>query len=94
MQLKEACQILGLPSHPLPDDEALRKAFRKEALKHHPDKNPGDEAGAAQRFQRVKEASEVIVRAKKGDAPGAADEGDEEDAFADFFANDDQADEV
>ena len=65
LSVAEACAVLGFePSAGLPADDELRKAFRREALKHHPDKNPGDEAGAAARFQRVKVASEVLVKAR------------------------------
>lgn len=93
MKLAEACSVLGLPSTPVPEDDAIRKAFRREALKHHPDKNIGDEAGAAERFQRVKAASECVVRYKKrggegGPGDGApAEEEDGDDAFADFMAS-------
>lgn len=36
----------------------LRKAYRRLALKHHPDKNPGD-AASTERFQAVKAAYDV-----------------------------------
>ncbi|KAH8097523.1 hypothetical protein JL720_416 [Aureococcus anophagefferens] len=95
LSVAEACAVLGFdPSAGLPADDELRKAFRREALKHHPDKNPGDEAGAAERFQRVKEASEVLVKARDGGgSDGAAAADDDEDAFAAFFGSSD-ADEV
>ena len=40
-------------------DEEIRKAFRRLALQHHPDKNPGD-AQAAARFRRIAEAYRVL----------------------------------
>lgn len=40
-------------------DEEIRKAFRRLALKHHPDKNPGDPQAAA-RFRRIAEAYGVL----------------------------------
>ena len=37
----------------------LKAAFRKQAMQHHPDKNPGD-AGAEARFKEVNEAYSVL----------------------------------
>ena len=51
-----ACALLGLPSTPDPhdiDDDQLKKAFRKAALKAHPDKGGSDDA-----FRKVKAANE------------------------------------
>lgn len=39
--------------------EAIKKAYRKKAMKYHPDRNPGD-AEAEQRFKEAAEAYEVL----------------------------------
>lgn len=39
--------------------EAIKQAFRKLALQHHPDRNPGDKAAEA-RFKEINEAYEVL----------------------------------
>ena len=46
------------------DGEAVRSAYKRLALKHHPDKNPGD-AGAEARFVAVSEAFRVLSDASR-----------------------------
>jgi DnaJ family protein C protein 7 len=54
---KDYYKILGVEKDA--DENAVKKAYRKLAIIHHPDKNPEDE-GAAERFKDVGEAYETL----------------------------------
>ena len=46
------------------DPEAIKKAYRKLAMQHHPDRNP-DNAKAEEKFKEAKEAYEILCDADK-----------------------------
>ncbi len=50
-------RILGVAKNAAPDD--IKKAYRKLALKYHPDRNPGNKE-AEERFKEAAEAYEVL----------------------------------
>ncbi|RKY27083.1 MAG: molecular chaperone DnaJ [Planctomycetota bacterium] len=62
MNGKDYYQILGVPRDASPDE--VKRAYRKIALKYHPDKNPGDRE-AEQKFKDAAEAYEVLRDAEK-----------------------------
>ena len=55
-------QLLGVDRNASAED--IKKAFRKLAMKYHPDKNPGD-AKAEETFKEINQAYEVLSNAEK-----------------------------
>ncbi len=55
-------QTLGVSKNASQDE--IKKAFRKLARQHHPDKNPGDKA-AEEKFKEVSSAYETLSDAEK-----------------------------
>lgn len=88
-------EVLGVERTAGPDE--IRKAYKREALKHHPDRNPGDPSAEA-KFKAVNEAYQVLSDDEKrriydqfGHAglEGGMGGGDASDVFAhmqDLFA--------
>lgn len=60
-------EVLGLAKNASEDD--IKKAYRKLAMKYHPDRNQGDGAKAAEeKFKEAKEAYEMLSDASKRQA--------------------------
>lgn len=91
--------VLGVARNASADE--LKKAYRKIALKNHPDRNPGDEE-AVERFKEASEAFDVLGDDAKrsrydqfghagvsgaGGGGGFQDVGDIFSAFGDIFEN-------
>ena len=62
MSKRDYYDVLSVASNA--SDADLKKAYRRLAMKYHPDRNPGD-AKAEMRFKEVKEAYEVLSDGQK-----------------------------
>jgi len=78
------------------DEEAIKKAYRRLAMKHHPDRNAGDKS-AEEKFKEAKEAYEMLSDPDKraaydrfghaGVDPSAGAAGAGAGGFADAFGD-------
>src|SRR4030042_5930103 len=72
---KDDYGILGIPRNASVTD--IKKAYRKLAMQYHPDRNPGKEKWANEKFKEINEAFSVIgdpEKRKKYDQFGTAGE--------------------
>ncbi|MBS7350600.1 MAG: molecular chaperone DnaJ [Comamonas sp.] len=64
MSKRDFYEVLGVGKTASEDD--IKKAYRKLAMKYHPDRNQGDKAKEAEeQFKEVKEAYEILSDSKK-----------------------------
>jgi molecular chaperone DnaJ len=64
MAKRDYYEVLGVPRNA--DEDDIKKAYRKLAMKHHPDRNQGDKAKASEeKFKEAKEAYEMLTDPQK-----------------------------
>lgn len=65
MSQQDYYQLLGVSRDA--DDATIKKAYRKLAMKYHPDKNPDDKT-SEEKFKEIKNAYEILSDSKKRQA--------------------------
>ena len=65
MAKRDYYEVLGVERGA--SEQAIKKAYRRLAMKHHPDRNP-DDASAEEKFKEASEAAEVLMDAEKRQA--------------------------
>ena len=62
MSKRDYYEVLGVNRNA--KEEELKKAYRKLAMKYHPDRNP-DDSSAAEKFKEATEAYEILSDSTK-----------------------------
>ena len=55
--------ILELTNQATPEE--IKKAYKRLAIKHHPDKNPDNKAEAEEKFKEISQAYEIVINKEK-----------------------------
>lgn len=63
MSKRDYYEVLGIDKNATEDE--IKKAYRRLALKHHPDRNPDNQKQAEEKFKEICEAYEVLSDAQK-----------------------------
>lgn len=63
MKSEDYYEVLGVARDA--NEDEIKKAYRKLAIKWHPDKNPDNKEQAEEMFKRVGEAYEVLSKKDK-----------------------------